>query len=978
MNINSNNEIKIDGSNNRVYIGSKEKFEPMIDWLKKITHFKVKSAEKRYAPNFSQYHSLNIPNPSFKHSIDLLTSFDEVRKLLLDNIDEIINLQNMPEITEVKNAIRTKLSTINETNYRNRLSEIKSILVKTSALIEEVINRYKMEIENSETFTLTDPPVGMERKKLEFKIKEKYNKYRSVLHRLDKLIHFLQDSSFNIFEKKVILLTGEALIGKTHLFCDTALNRLQENKPTLLFFGNSFSSDKTIISNMISSLGIINCSENEFLEALDKLGKECGNKTLLTVDAINETKDSDIWRNGITEFCSKIKSYQNLALALSIRDVDRNKLETNNNEEYIANEIVEIEHKGFKGMELEAVQAFCNALGVETPKVPMHSLRLFVNPGMLFLYIETIKNTTQKIDTTIINPTTIFRTYLARLNRDFSQKYSLDEDDNIVEEAIGSFVSLGTTQDYVHFYIEQKTVSKELKKIHPEILQFLKSEGVINKLSHKGEVSLYFTYQKFENFFIAEHLLKNYEAHKATIFSLLKNHYGAISEALMVQLPEKLGKEIFELNIWLLKDKYVCREYINSLIWRHPSTITEQTFKYVHFIVLRHGLIANYFDVVLQLSTFPNHSLNMKRLHKSLFEADRSLREYDWSTYIHTSSQYGGIIKRIVEWAWDKDRLFEISDESLYLYGLTLSWFLTSSNRVLRDSATKALVNIFTDKIDIFLSVLGEFKNVDDLYITERLYAVAYGITLRSFREIGFKELAEYIYSDIFDVENVIEHILIRDYAKLTIEYIASKISLGIDISKASPPYRSKIPSQLPSDKEIDDLEALSSRYKQGIISSMITEQGRNKKSWYGDFGRYKFQSELQDFNLKKIRYQDLSNYAVKIIFDELIKDDRLFELTEMRLNATHSSRYEHAVERLGKKYQWIAFYKVLAKVADSCKVRDYSAWKDKHENYKGAYQIGIRNIDPTTILKNKKELDKKYWSNINNDFEDKRLSDIK
>lgn len=103
----------------------------------------------------------------------------------------------------------------------------------------------------------------------------------------------------------------------------------------------------------------------------------------------------------------------------------------------------------------------------------------------------------------------------------------------------------------------------------------------------------------------------------------------------MVQLPEKLGKEIFELNIWLLKDKYVC-EYINSLIWRHPSTITEQTFKYVHFIV-RHKAYCQLFDVVLQLSTFPNHSLNMKRLHKSLFEADRSLREYDWSTYIHTS-----------------------------------------------------------------------------------------------------------------------------------------------------------------------------------------------------------------------------------------------------------------------------------------------------------------------------------------------------
>lgn len=62
-----------------------------------------------------------------------------------------------------------------------------------------------------------------------------------------------------------------------------------------------------------------------------------------------------------------------------------------------------------------------------------------------------------------------------------------------------------------------------------------------------------------------------------------------------------------------------------------------------------------------------------------------------------------GIVKRIIEWTWNKNESFDIDNEALYLYGLTLTWFLTSSNRELRDSATKALVSLFTNNTSVFL-----------------------------------------------------------------------------------------------------------------------------------------------------------------------------------------------------------------------------------------------------------------------------------
>jgi len=118
---------------------------------------------------------------------------------------------------------------------------------------------------------------------------------------------------------------------------------------------------------------------------------------------------------------------------------------------------------------------------------------------------------------------------------------------------------------------------------------------------------------------------------------------------------------------------------------------------------------SKYLEVVLQLSSIPNHPLNILSVHQKLLDMTMLERDYEWSLKIHNLFVDEKIVKRIINWAWDKKEEFEIEDESLYLYGLTLGWFLTSSNRELRDGATKALVNLFTDRVDVFLDILKQF-----------------------------------------------------------------------------------------------------------------------------------------------------------------------------------------------------------------------------------------------------------------------------
>lgn len=68
-----------------------------------------------------------------------------------------------------------------------------------------------------------------------------------------------------------------------------------------------------------------------------------------------------------------------------------------------------------------------------------------------------------------------------------------------------------------------------------------------------------------------------------------------------------------------------------------------------------------------------------------------------------------------------------------------------------------------------------------------------------------------------------------------------------------------------------------------------------------------------------------------------------------------HNGRYDrhdHKVERIGKKYQWIALRELLARMADNLAyVGDTWERKEGVPVYRGARQIGLRDIDPSLLV---------------------------
>ena len=146
-------------------------------------------------------------------------------------------------------------------------------------------------------------------------------------------------------------------------------------------------------------------------------------------------------------------------------------------------------------------------------------------------------------------------------------------------------------------------------------------------------------------------------------------------------------------------------------------------------------------------------------------------RDALWIPY--TYEQFSGYesdnsaVRRIIDWAWNEDNRDNISDEAIFLMSQTILWFTTSSNRTLRDSATKALICLLEDRIHIVIHLLEKFNNINDPYVLQRLYAVAYGCAVRTSKTDDLLDLGNCIFKLVFATEYVIPDILLRDYAKV-------------------------------------------------------------------------------------------------------------------------------------------------------------------------------------------------------------------
>jgi len=910
---------------------------------------------------------------------------------------------------------------------------------------------------------------------------------RRIEEHLYTLLYFAESRVARLANMPSLLLVGDAGTGKTHLFSDAASQSVNDGSPAVLLIGGQFR-DEEPWAQILQMLGL-SCTRDEFLGALEAAAQLAGQRAVIYVDALNESVGRSLWRKYLSSMLTVIQRYPWVALAVSVRSSYEKLIVP---DELVPDKMIRAVHDGFADQEYEAAKAFFEYYGIELPAVPILTPE-FQNPLFLKLFCIGLQNRClTKIPTGVSGITSVFNYFLDFVEEKLASPDLLNYDlkSRLVKKAT-SKIALTALQTNSSLIL--RDVGKDIcdvllpgRNYDHSLFHHLLSEGILAESiqyddNGQPEDVIYISYERLSDHLIiseliaphvnAEHPAKAFcaEKHFNKLFfdaSACWQNRGLV-EALAIQGPEKMGMEIFELLPDVIETTPVREAFIESLLWRNTDSISDQCLEYVNqYIIVDKHLERQLLDVFLTVAPYPEHPFNADFLHRNLMPFELAERDAWWSIYLFSEYGQKGSVDRLVDWAWSGNEKGHISDESIRLTGKALVWFLTTSHRFLRDRATKALVALFTNRLGALCQLLEEFIEVNDPYVSERLYAVGYGCALRSNDNTSKGRLAETVYKLVFESGTPPCHILLRDYARGVIE-VALRDGLavkGLEMDKIRPPYRSEWPLDIPLEADLekygkwskdmpDEKWALHSIYSSvmshgdfaryilgsdfkwlhwsrrrlnephfpskkekydSFIEALTAPQRDAWQEYLGHRSVFDFSIFLGDTSSEKASEIELTAEPRQEAVDKFMQDflqtldekkashfhetilpyldalpsdkdefalpvsiaqrwilkrvmdlgwtvERFGVFDRYTLGFSNTGRAANKVERIGKKYQWLAYHEFLAHLADNLEFRE-DTWSQQPDEYVGPWQLWLRNIDPSCLLKSTKRI--KWESN--------------
>ena len=917
------------------------------------------------------------------------------------------------------------------------------------------------------------------------------NQFEMWLRRLGRFAHDLTairselDETARLVNSHLMIVTGAAGTGKTHLLCDTARQRIEEGLPTVILLGQRFTSREDPWAQALQHVDMGSSSAEQFLGALESAAQTADAQALLIIDAINEGEGSAIWPDHLAAFLERVERSPWISVVMSVRS---SYVDVVVPEDVKAAAVV-VEHHGFSSNTYDAVRTYFDYYDIELPSAPILHPE-YDNPLFLKVLCEGLRDSgVRRLPRGSQGITRVFERYLHGLNERIAKDLDFNPADNKALQALmliaGVFAERDTRlaarteiENLVNPLAPAAGYTNSLYRALVTTGLLLEDPGWWNQA--RGEI-VSIAFERFADHLIASHLLGAHvdadQPHVAFragggLVFLVNPDYpdsyvpSGLLEAMFIQIPERTGEELLSLIPVLSDSRRGVSAFLHSLVWRSPDSFTDATRTALDDLVRHPGSTLGHevIETLLTVATIPEHPFNANYLDDVLRGYELADRDAVWSTYLHNSYGAQGAVDRLLDWATtlQPSNADAFGDEVIDLYSIALTWMLTTSNRFVRDRATKSLVSALGGRLPATVRLVTRFSSVNDPYVEERVYAVAYGVSTRSYDPESVGQLATRTYDLIFSSGTPPPHILLRDYARGVIERaLALGASIDVDETLFRPPYRSTWP-HIPTEVELEGLtpsarghklewsdparsmnliygsvmvldfatyviganhprrewlshrledppwrspddrmaalkaalnaparEALaelleaerrvplrfefldqagnvsgSSFLARGTSGVAPSEQDYERAVRGAEEARGRFQSALSKAQLEEYlsilqaRAADndsfdsgiIQRYVLWRVFDLGWTVER-FGRFDLGLSHRFQGRNADKPERIGKKYQWIAYHEMLAYISDHYQYRDrYDDRQDAH-CYRGPWQIWCRDIDPSSTL---------------------------
>lgn len=834
-----------------------------------------------------------------------------------------------------------------------------SVLKRDFFPIYEQLKKVESNFQKKVSDLTIDPAQSFEKQEIQRKA---VREYRQNAHEIAKALDIFDCAILTEYEQclanaKILLVQGAAGTGKSQMFAHLANDLIQNDKAGLLLIGSSFLQRTSVQKQILENLQLDNLEFSSFLNVLEFTGEQQQQPVVVFIDAINESCYKDIWQNAISQLTQRLEKYSYVRFAFSFRSGYEPQL-LSNDMDLIAESksCVQIIHNGFTENTDEAIDTFLNFYGIPfTPSIYFYSEAH--NPLYLMLFCEVTNDGSDNL-----NISELFQRLLKQADREANKAVGITPSIHLM--LVNSFLN----------ELVQELVKKQEWLVDQHTLlnfQFWQENGIVKKWDYistlvranvliecpyKSNIYYQISYNLLQDYLVAQHIVAQCSngsdvcVHCVELLAIkdgyIKNSYFLSAIPFVCELCfEKYHQDCIIDLLTKITNSYdvdeIAEQYVNSFSLRSQKNICENQF--VEFINAYHVDNSTVFSVLISNATKSNHPLNAHFLDKNLFNWSIADRDSCWTATINDETESESRIMQLIKKFDQGFKDMDLPKEQIWLLLLLFSWILTSSNRCLRDKCSKAMIEILKTHFDYCLKLLKHFENVNDPYVIQRLYAIVFGAVMKrtSSYTNEFMEISLYVYRTIFLAEEVYPDILLRDYARLIIErwLFENPNQTIFDIQQIRPPYNSADIPQMPSEDPRNNPDIFK-RCEQIIFSMAPDCPPCSGVS--GDFGQYVFQPAIQEFQNTDTWNTYL--YAMDYIINILGYNDFLASY-DSRL-AYYDRHDVKKVERIGKKYQWIAFYNALAKIADHHDVG--GRWGENSHEYRGPWEPFVRDFDPT------------------------------
>ena len=654
---------------------------------------------------------------------------------------------------------------------------------------------------------------------------------------------------------RLLILRGEAGTGKTHLLCDFASSRVEAGAPVILLLGHRFTETAEPWTQVRRLTEMHDQSVDQFIDALEEAALAANSRALLIIDAVNEGQGRDIWPEHLPAFLTRLEESRWISVILSVRTAYAEVIIP----DVVRDKATWITHRGFEGHEYEAARLFFTNQGLKFPSAPVRHPG-FRNPLFLKTVCEGLHgNGETRLPGGFRGITSVFDFYLNAVNEDLSKGLDYNRNDNLARAAVNRIASafaaagrMSLPRQQVSSLVDELLPGRGFSRslYHGLVTAGVLTEDVSWSTGGAWEEATFITYERLADHIIVDWLLKQYidasNPEKAFAedggLSFLSEGQryvpSGLIEALCIQVPEQTGQELVRLAPQLTNFPGIGGSFQESLIWRQLDAFSEDTLTVWNELIDDGKIWDDPKDTLLTVSTIPGHPFNAEHLDKRLRSLSLPDRDQWWSIYLHESWDTEGPVDRLVDWALAVSSEDGMDEEVVDLAAITLTWMFTTANRFLRDRAAKALVALLSGRLESAARLVDRFADIDDPYVGERIYAVAYGVAMRSHDPDEVGPLALLVYEKVFAGGCPPAHVLLRDYARGVIERaIRLDADIAVDLSLIRPPYRSAWP-RIPDEAEAEALIAEHRISGDSADLALSVDHIRFSVS-SGDFGTY-------------------------------------------------------------------------------------------------------------------------------------------